>query len=89
MDVPSRWRAASSSEAAEIMAVRKVNRISLMGSPRRTRSAAPVLAPCLPRPCLEGVVDIARRGDVAARPSLFCLHHFVDRRPKILTGFLP
>jgi hypothetical protein len=40
-------------------------------------------------PVLEGFVGIALSGDVAARPPLFCLHHFVDHRPKILTGFIP
>ena len=50
------------------------------------RSVAPALAPC---PVLEGLVSSALGGDVTARPPLFCLHHFVDHRPKILTGFLP
>jgi hypothetical protein len=86
LDVPSRWRAASASEAAGVVAVEKVDRISLMGSRQRTRSVAPALAP---QPVLEGFVGIALSGDVAARPPLFCLHHFVDHRPKILTGFVP
>ena len=86
---PADGAAADTSEEAEVVAVRKVDRISLMGSSRRTRSVAPALAPRLPRPFLEGLVGIALSGDVAARPPLFCLHHFVDHRPKILTGFVP
>jgi hypothetical protein len=86
LEDPGRWRAASASEAAGMMAVEKVDRISLMGSRWRARSVAPALAPC---PILEGLVSSALGGDVTARPPLFCLHHFVDHRPKILTGFLP
>src|SRR5882724_1625341 len=52
-------------------------------------SGSPALAPRPPRPLLEGLVGIALSGDVAARPPLFCLHHFVDHRPKIPTGFVP
>jgi hypothetical protein len=83
---PSRWRAASGPEAAGRVGGEKVDRISLMGSRWRARSVAPALAPC---PVLEGLVSSALGGDVPARPPLFCLHHFVDHRPKILTGFLP
>ena len=86
LEDPSRWRAASALEAAGMMAVEKVDRISLMGSRWRARSVAPALAPC---PVLEGLVSIALGADVTARTSLFCLHHFVDHRPKILTGFVP
>ena len=78
-----RWRAASASEATGTVAVEKVDRISLMGSRGRAPSVAPALAPC---PVLD---SIALGADLTARPPLFCLHHFVDHRPKILTGFVP
>jgi hypothetical protein len=78
-----------------VVVAREVYRISLMGSKCWVLSMIPVVAvvgdhPLPPsRPVLEGVVGIALAGDLTARSPSFCLHHFVDDRPKILTAFVP